>query len=190
LAEIERLAGNPEAAGEATRQALAIDPTGTRGRRLLALLDADRGVVRRSMRTLAEIAHDRPAEPDLIWLVWPIRRVVVAPRWWLPGAAALVAAAGLVTATLDHSAAAGAAARGGAAVTCVVTVGFVLRVLVPAGRVPWRALRLSPPLVRRSLGTGMVVIVVALGLLGGYAAGGPVVLPVLAVVAARCCGPA
>jgi hypothetical protein len=184
LAGIERLAGNTEAAGEATRQALAIDPSSLRGRRMLALLDADRGVVRRSMRTLAEIAHDRPAEPDLVLLVWPIRRVVVAPRWWLPGAAALVAAGGLITATLDHPAAASAATLVVAALTCAVTIGFVLRSLLPAARLPWQALRLSPPLVRRSLGTGLAVIAVALGLLGGYAAGGPLVLPILAIAAA------
>jgi tetratricopeptide (TPR) repeat protein len=185
LAEIERLAGNPAAAGEATRQALAIDPSSTRGRRMLAMLDADRGVVRQSMRTLAEVARDRPADPDLIWLVWPIRRVVAAPRCWLPGAAALVAAGGLLTGTLDHpAAAAGVAARVAAALTCVATVGFVLRVLVPAGRLPWQALRLSPALVRRSLGVGLAVIAVALGLLGGYAAGGPPALPILAVAAA------
>jgi tetratricopeptide (TPR) repeat protein len=185
LADIERTAGNPEAADEATRQALAIDPTSTRGRRMLAMLDADRGVVRRSMRTLAEIAHDRPADPDLISLVWPIRRVVVAPRWWLPGAAAVVAAGGLVTATLDPpTAVATAAARAAAALTCAVTIAFVLRELVPAGRLPWQALRLSPPLVRRSLGTGLAVIADALALLGGYAGGGPPALPILAVAAA------
>jgi tetratricopeptide (TPR) repeat protein len=185
LAEIERFAGNPEAAGEATRQALAIDASSTRGRRMLAMLDADRGVVRRSMRTLAQIARDRPADPDLISLLWPIRRVVVAPRWWLPGAAAVVAAGGLVTAALGHRAAAAeTAARVTAALTCAITVGFVLRALVPAGRLPWQALRLSPPLVRRCLSTGLAVIAVTSGLLGGYAAGGPLALPILAVAAA------
>jgi len=181
LADIERLAGNPDAAADATGQALAIDPSSTRGRRMLAMLDADRGIVRRSMRTLAGIARDRPADPDLMWLLWPIRRVVVAPRWWLPGAAALVAAFGLVTAALDGPA---VAARVAAALTCALTAGFVLRVLVPAGRLPWRALRVSPPLVRRCLGTGLAVIAVALGLIGGYAAGGPLALPMLAVAAA------
>jgi hypothetical protein len=99
---------------------------------------------------------------------------VVAPRWWLPGAAAVVAAAGLVS---------GVAGRVAAALACAVTVGFVLRTLVPAEVVPWRAVRLSPPLVRRWLGLGLATIVVALGLLGGYAAGGPVMLPMLAVAA-------
>ena len=172
LAEIERHAGNLEAAGVAVGQALAIDPTSTRGRHVLAMLDADRGVVRRSMRTLAGIAQDRPADPDLVSLVWPIRRVVVAPRWWLPGAAALIAAVGLPS---------GAAGRVAAVLTCAVTVGFVLRTLVAAGVVPWRALRLSPPLVRRWLGAGLVTVAVVLGLLGGYAAGGPVALALLAV---------
>jgi hypothetical protein len=60
----------------------------------------------------------------------------------------------------------------------------VLRTLVPAGRLPWQALRLSPPLVRRSLGTGLAVNAVTLGLLGGYAAGGPLFLPFLAIAAA------
>jgi tetratricopeptide (TPR) repeat protein len=131
----------------------------------------------------ALLTHDRPAEPDLFLLVWPIRRVVVAPRWWLPGAAMVVAAGGLVTATLDDPAAGGAAVRGVAALTCTVTIGFVLRLLGPAGRLPWQALRLSPPLVRRSLGAGLAVMAVALGLLGGYAAGGPLALPILAVAA-------
>lgn len=63
LAEIERLAGKAKAAREAARQALIIDPASTRGRRILALLDADRIKVRRSMRTLAGIARDRPSEP-------------------------------------------------------------------------------------------------------------------------------
>jgi cytochrome c-type biogenesis protein CcmH/NrfG len=172
LADIERHAGNLQAAGVAVRQALTIDPTSTAGRHLLAMLDADRGVVRRSMRTLAGIAQDEPADPDLVSLVWPIRRVVVTPRWRLSGAAAAVAAAGLIS---------GVAGRAAAALTCAVTVGFVLRTLVPAGVVPWRAVRLSPPLVRRWLGLGLATIVVALGLLGGYAAGGPVVLPLLVV---------
>ena len=135
LADIERLAGNRDTAGAVTRQALAIDPTSTRGRRMLAMLDADRAIVRRSMRMLAEIAHDRPVDPDLMALLWPIRRAVVAPRWWLPAAAALVAAAGLVTAVLGLPA---AVARVAAVLTCTVTVGFVLRTLVPAGRLPWQ----------------------------------------------------
>ncbi|MFF5292074.1 tetratricopeptide repeat protein [Paractinoplanes globisporus] len=182
LAQIERIAGNLDAAGAAARRALAIDPANTRGRRMLAMLDADRGVVRRSIRALAEIARDRPADPDLIGLLWPIRRVVAAPRWWLCAAAALSAVLGLVAAALDSPPAA-VAARVVAAVTCAGTAGFVLRILLPAGRLPWRALRLAPPLVRRCLHTGLAVITAVLGLLGRYAAGGPLVPPVLAVVA-------
>jgi len=183
LAEIERNAGNPEPAAAATRQALAVDPTSTRGRRLLALLDADRGVVRRSIRTLAAVARDQPADPDLISLVWPIRRVVAAPRWWLAGAAAVVTVLGVLAALLNQPAAA-AAARGAAALSCAVTAGFALRTLGLAGRLPWRALRIAPPLVRRSLGTGLAVITVAVGLLAGYAAGGPLALPPLSLACA------
>jgi hypothetical protein len=153
---------------------------------MLAMLDADRGAVRRSVRTLAEVARDRPATPDLDSLVWPIRRSVFAPRWWLPGAAAVVAGTALVAANVNpHTATViGVAARVVAGLACAVAVGLLLRLLVPAGRLPWQALRLSPPLVRRSLRVGQATIAVALGLLGGYAAGGPVVLPVLTLAAA------
>jgi hypothetical protein len=106
-------------------------------------------------------------------LVWPIRHSVVAPRWWLPGAAAIAAGTALVAANVDpHTATViGVAARVAAGLASAGAVGFVLRLLVPAGRLPWQALGLSPPLVRRSLGVGLATVAMAVGLLGGYAAG-------------------
>lgn len=181
LADIERQAGNRDQAGAVTRRALAIDPGNPRGRRLLAMLDADRGVVRRSMRALAELARDWPVDPDLAALLWPLRRVVAAPRWWLGAAAALVAALGALSTAGGVPA---VLARTAAALSCAATAGFVLRTLVPAGGLPWRAVRLSPPLVRRSLHAGLAVITAAVGLLGGYAAGGPLALPLLAIATA------
>jgi tetratricopeptide (TPR) repeat protein len=181
LAEIERSAGNASAAGRAAEQALALDPSSTQGRRIAAMIDADRGVVRRSMRILAGIARDQPADPNLSALLWPVRRVVAAPRWWLPGAAAVTAALALMAVRIQPEVA--FAARTAAALTGAVTVGFALRMLLPAGRVPWKALRLATPLVRLSIGIGLAAIVVAVGLLTGYATGGPMVLLVLTVAA-------
>jgi hypothetical protein len=56
-------------------------------------------------------------------------------------------------------------------------------VLIPAGRLPWRCLRLVPGLLRRATRAAMVTVAVMVALLIGYAASGRWWLPVLALAA-------
>jgi tetratricopeptide (TPR) repeat protein len=181
VADVERDAGNREAAARAARAALAVAPDHAYGRWLIAMLDAERLRVRRSMRGLRDVARQNPARPDLMSLTWPVRGVlsglrrgltagaivvcllVVAGRWWDP--------AGLFGRVL-------------AAVLAVVLAGFAARVLLPAGRLPWRCLRLLPPLMRRANVAALITVTLATALLVAHAATGWWVFAVLALVAA------
>ena len=59
-----------------------------------------------------------------------------------------------------------------AGVLAAVLAGFAGRVLLPAGRLPWRCLRLLPALMRRANIAGLVTVAVAVALLGAHAATG------------------
>lgn len=181
VADVERDAGNRAAATSAARSALAIDPENAYGRWLIAMLDAERLRVRRSMRALREVARDHPARPDLISMTWPIRGVLSGLRRGL-AVGVLLTAAFLV---VGHWwAPALTFARVLAAVLAAVLAGFAARVLVPAGRLPWRCLRLLPPVMRRSNVGGLAVVVAAVAVLVAYAISGwwPWIVP--AVLAA------
>jgi hypothetical protein len=80
-------------------------------------------------------------------------------------------------------AAAAPAGRILAALFATVVTGFAVRVLIPAGRLPWRCLRLVPGLLRRATRAATVTVAVMIALLLGYAATGRWWLPVLALVA-------
>ena len=180
LAEVERGAGRRDAAGEAARAALAIAPADPYGRWLLAMLDAERLRVGRSLRALHDVARENPARPDVISLTWPIRSLLSALRRWFAAAIVLVAAGALV-ATGWPPAAPGNRILAG--LFAAVVTGFALRVLIPAGRLPWRCLRLVPRLLRRAAHGAMGTVAVLVTLLIGYAVTGRWWLPVLALAA-------
>ncbi|MEV8503942.1 tetratricopeptide repeat protein [Actinoplanes sp. NPDC051475] len=180
VAGVERGAGRREEAERAARQALAIDPAAAYGRWLLAMLDAERLRVGRSMRALHDVARDDPARPDVISMTWPVRSLLSALRRWFAAAVLLVAAAG-VAATWWRPAA--EASRLLAALFAAVVAGFALRVLIPAGRLPWRCLRLVPSRLRRATLGGTATVAVMLVLLGAYAMTGLRSFPVLALAA-------
>ncbi|GAA3921208.1 tetratricopeptide repeat protein [Actinoplanes auranticolor] len=181
LADVERDAGNRDAAEEAARAALAIEPANAYGRWLLAMLDAERLRVGRSLRALHDVARENPARPDVISMTWPIRSLLSALRRWF-AAAVLLVVAGTLAAAWWPPAALGS--RILAALFATVVAGFALRVLIPAGRLPWRCLRLVPGLLRRAARAAMVTVGVMVALLLAYAVTGhrwPAVLALAAV---------
>jgi len=169
VADVERQAGNRDAALAATHAALAIDPENTYGRWLIAVLDAERLRVRRSMRGLRDVARDNPASPDLVAMTWPIRGVLSGLRRGIAAGAALVC----VLLIVGHWwSPAGGFARIVSGVLAAVLAGFAARVLLPAGRLPWRCLPLLPALMRRANVAGLATAAVAVALLLVYAATG------------------
>jgi len=180
LADVERDAGGREAAEQAARAALAIEPENAYGRWLLAMLDAERLRVGRSMRALRDVARENPARPDVISMTWPIRSLLSALRRWFAAAVVLVAI-GTLVATWWSPAATGARILAG--LFAAVVLGFAVRVLIPAGRLPWRCLRLVPRLLRSATRAAMVTVAVMVALLIGYAVSGRWWLPVLALAA-------
>ena len=183
VADVERDTGHREAASAAARAALAIDPANSYGRWLIAMLDAERLKVRRSMRGLRDVARDNPARPDLISMTWPIRGVLSGLRRGLAVAAVLV----LITLGLGRLwTPATAFAHILAAVLVAAMAGFAARVLIPAGRLPWRCLPLLPTLMRRANIGGLAAAGAGLALLAVFAATGrwwPVVLALVAALA-------
>ncbi|MFI7601658.1 tetratricopeptide repeat protein [Actinoplanes sp. NPDC049681] len=180
VAGVERGAGRRKEAEQAARQALAIDPASPYGRWLMAMLDAERLHVGRSMRALHDVARDDPARPDVISMTWPVRSLLSALRRWLAAAVLLVAAAA-PAATWWRPAA--GASRVLAALFAAVVAGFGLRVLLPAGRLPWRCLRLVPRRLRRATLGGTATVAVMVALLTAYAMTGLWWLPILALAA-------
>ncbi|MEU4240153.1 hypothetical protein [Actinoplanes sp. NPDC026619] len=162
VADVERDAGQREAAMMAAHAALAIDPENAYGRWLVAMLDAERLQVRRSMRGLRDVARDNPARPDLISMTWPIRGVLSGLRRGLAVGALLVCLFVVAGHWWVHAA---TFARILSAVLAAVLTGFTARVLVPAGRLPWRCLPLLPPLMRRANVGGLAVVLLAVVLL-------------------------
>jgi tetratricopeptide (TPR) repeat protein len=181
VAEVAREAGDREEAAAAARAALAVDPANAYGRWLIAMLDAEHLRVRRSMRALREVARDNPARPDVIGMTWPIRGVLSGLRRGLPVGAGLVCV--LLLAALRWPLL-GDFARIVAVVLAAVLVGFALRVLVPAGRLPWRCLLLVPRLTRRATVAGLIVVTPAIAALIVFAVTGWWVLAVVALVLA------
>jgi hypothetical protein len=161
LADLERSVGHRDAAHRSARAALVQDPSDPYGRWLMAMLDAERLNVRRSLRTLQGIRS-----PDL---TWPVRGLLSALGGWLGPAALLVLVAALAALRWQPVA---LPARILGALFAAVVAGFTLRVLVPAGRVPWRALRLLPRSRRRAVRSAVVTAAVMVALLLGYAVTG------------------
>jgi tetratricopeptide (TPR) repeat protein len=169
VADVERDAGHRDVAEQFAQAALAIEPGNTYGRWLVAMLDGERLKVGRSMRGLREVARDNPAHPDVISMTWPIRSLLAGLRRWLPVAVGLVAAGSLVAVwwpPVDH------AARLLGLFFPAAVLTLAARVLLPAGRLPWRCLRLVPRLMRRATAGGLVTVTVILGLLLAYAISG------------------
>lgn len=134
VADVERDAGNRDAAVAAARAALAISPGNPYGRWLIAMLDAERLRVRRSMRALRDVARDHPARADVVSMTWPIRGVLNGLRRGLAASAALICVLQLIA--LWWWPTAGPFGRIMSAVLAAVMTGFAARVLLPAGRLP------------------------------------------------------
>ncbi|GAB2565699.1 hypothetical protein Aab01nite_47160 [Paractinoplanes abujensis] len=179
VADVERDAGHREPALAAARAALAIDPGNAYGRWLIAMLDAERLRVRRSMRALREVARDNPARADVVSMTWPIRGVLSGLRRGLAVSAGLIC----VLLLMAHWwwGPAGFFARIVAAVLAAVMAGFAARVLIPAGRLPWRCLGLLPPLMRRADVAGLALTALGVALLALFAAVPWWPLPVVAL---------
>nr|BFE72016.1 hypothetical protein GCM10020092_053170 [Actinoplanes digitatis] len=180
VADVSRVAGRRDAAEQAARAALAIDPDNEYGRWLLAMIDGERLRVGRSMRALRDVASANPARPDVVSMTWPIRGLLGSLRIWFSVAIALVTVGALADAGWPP---AGTLARIAAGLFAAVVAGFALRLLVPAGRLPWRCLRLAPALLRRAAHGGVVTVCAQVALLIGYAVTGRWWLPVLALAA-------
>jgi len=169
VADVERDAGNRAVASQYAKAALAIDPASTYGRWLLAMLDGEGLQVARSMRGLREVARDSPAHPDVISMTWPIRSLLAGLRRWLPVAVGLIAVLTLIALWWPPIA---GPARILAALFPAAVVALAARVLLPAGRLPWRCLRLVPRLLRRATTGGLVTLAAILAFLLAYASTG------------------
>ncbi|WP_305784591.1 tetratricopeptide repeat protein [Symbioplanes lichenis] len=177
-ADVERDAGHRAEAERYARAGLAINPDDGYGRWLLAMLDAERLQVRRSLRTLSDVARDNPARPDVLSMTWPLRSLLTALRRWFSAALVVVLVAAVVAVRWEVVT---LPAQVFAALAGSVVLGFGGRVWVPAGRVPWRALRLVPRLLRRAVLAGVVTVGVQLALVLAYAVTGAWWLTVIAV---------
>ncbi|MDG4785789.1 tetratricopeptide repeat protein [Micromonospora sp. WMMD1102] len=171
LATVERAAPDQAAAEAAVRAALRRDPDNVEGRRLLALLHADRGRVDGFMRTVTALAADDPAGTGPLAMIWPVRRALAGPSLWLVAGASLLAVAAPLTAEALPVPAT-VPVRVVAALVVVVPVAFWIRLLRHGGRTPWRCLPLVSPLLRGALGLGLLTSLGMVGLLVGYAATG------------------
>jgi tetratricopeptide (TPR) repeat protein len=166
LAELERHAGRRDAARDAARQALAHDPENPDGRWLIALLEAERLRVRAAMRGLRGLAADHPARLDAMVMTWPIRGLLGGLR---RGLAAGLLLTGVLAAVAAFWPSALLPARAAAVTVAAVMVLFSARVLVPAGRLPWRCLTLLPARTRRATHAGWVAAGTTIALLLAYA---------------------
>lgn len=180
LADVERDAGNGEEAESLARAALEVDPANRHARWLLAMLDAERFRVRRSLRTLSDVARDHPASPDVISMAWPVRSLLHALRRWFSAAVVVVALAALAATRWSFVL---LPARVAAGLFAAVVAGFALRVLVPAGELPWRSLRAGPRLLRRATVAGAVTVAFMSLTLILYAVTPAFWLPLLALAA-------
>ncbi|SDT38685.1 tetratricopeptide repeat protein [Actinoplanes derwentensis] len=153
LAEVERNAGRRDAARAATSRALAQDPEDAEGRWMMALLDAEKMQVRDAMRGLRQLAADHPERYGAPALTWPVRGLLAGLRRGLLAGVPLVALLALGGRWWEPSL---LLARGAALVMALVTAGLALRVLIPAGRLPWICLGLLPARTRRAVGAGLV----------------------------------
>ncbi|GLW28333.1 tetratricopeptide repeat protein [Actinoplanes regularis] len=163
LAEVERVSGRTRAAARATRAALAEDPGHPAGRWLIALLNAERLQVGDAMRGLRELAADHPARLRGEAFAWPIVGVLAGLRSGLAAGVPLVLSVRLATGWWSS---AGLFAQAIALVVAVVTVSFAARVLLPAGRLPWRCLASLP---RGTVITELVAAAASVALLVTYA---------------------
>jgi hypothetical protein len=129
---------------------------------------------------LRDVARDNPARPDVISMIWPFRRLLAGLRRWFAVAVALVVALIVVSIWWDTADLIG---RILAALFAAGVLGFAARLLIPAGRMPWRCLRRVPRLVRRATVAGLVTVGVMVALLIGYAGTAWPILPILALLA-------
>jgi tetratricopeptide (TPR) repeat protein len=166
LAEVERHAGHRAAARAATARALAEDPEDPGGRWMMAVLDAQQLRVGEAMRGLRGLAADHPDRYGAPVLSWPVRGLLGSLTVGLTAGLPVVA---LLAASSRWWAPALLAARGSAAVIVLVSVTMAIRVLVPAGRLPWICLGLLPAATRRAVAVCLVAAVVSLPILLLYA---------------------
>jgi tetratricopeptide (TPR) repeat protein len=166
LAEVERNAGHRDAARAAAGRALAEDPEDAEGRWMIALLDAEKLRVREAMRGLRQLAADHPDRYGAPALTWPIRGLLAGLRRGLLAGLPVVAVLALADRWWDP---ASLLARGVAVVMALVTVGLALRVLMPAGRLPWLCVGLLPARTRRAIGAGLLAASGSVHLLLWYA---------------------
>jgi len=180
LAEVERIAGDRDAARAAASRALAEDPEDIESRWTIAVLDAQRMRVRESMRGLRQLAADHPGRFGAPVLSWPVRGLLDGLTL---GMMIGVPLAGLLAVVARWWPASLLLSRGVAGVMVLVAVGMALRVLVPAGWLPWASLGLLPAHTRRAVGVRLVTAGVSVPLLLWYAVSAPGLALALAAAA-------
>lgn len=128
-----------DAAENAFREALRRSPDSPGALAGMANVERGRRRVRRSLRGYLALARTDPTDDHSERLSWPIIESARALRWWMTAGLLVLAAAAMISYLLPIV----AVVRVAAAVLAVVLVGNMLLFLVPAGRLPWRALRLA-----------------------------------------------
>jgi tetratricopeptide (TPR) repeat protein len=181
LADVERRAGRRDAARAAAARALAEDPEYADGRWMMALLDAQRLRVGEAMRGLRGLAADHPDRFGAPILSWPVRGLLASLAVGLMAGLPVVALLALLGRWWESSL---LLARGSAAVIVLVAVTMAIRVLIPAGRLPWICLGLLSAVTRRTVAVRLVAAGVSLPLLSWYAVrpAWPVLWSVVAVL--------
>ncbi|GLY02120.1 hypothetical protein Acsp01_24990 [Actinoplanes sp. NBRC 101535] len=179
MADVARAEGNRDEADRFVRAALARDPESPHGRWLLAMLQADRLHVRASVRTLRDVARDNPAQADAQAIAWPVRRLLTVLRHWWPATLLMICAAALLAGYWIP--AVHVPARIMAGVDVATVIALWTRLLVPAGRAPWRAMGLSSRVLRRTTYAGIGVAVLQMTVLTAYTMTGLRWLPSIAV---------
>jgi tetratricopeptide (TPR) repeat protein len=146
-------------AKDTAHRALRLEPNHRWAREFLAHTEVKQRRVRRSLRELSALAREDP-EVGGAALLWPIESVLIRTRRYLVPAVVLVTIGALTTPLIIPRLLAAVAALGVAA--------YAARLLAPAGRLPWRALRAKPRSERLVLRLGVAVVVAEVLLLASY----------------------
>jgi hypothetical protein len=131
------------------RRVLRLDPQHRWAREFLAHTNVKERRVRHSLRELSALAGEDPMAGGGA-LLWPVEAVLIRTRRYLVPAISLVAiGASTVPAVFP---------RALAAVAAFGVFVYAVRLLAPAGAVPWRALRAQPRSERLVLRAGVGVV--------------------------------
>ncbi|GAA1665916.1 hypothetical protein GCM10009765_14290 [Fodinicola feengrottensis] len=180
IALVERERRDFGAATAAYEEALRRDPQSAHAHRGLAELAASQGQIRQSLGRYGALARLRPTDHDPQLSAWPVILAAIGPFWMLTGLMVLLAAtAAVATWALPALA---PAVRVGAGLIALALLIFLGRLLLPAGRTPYLALRATDRRFRRALYRALVVEFVLICWLTAIAVTGGIFAAVMGII--------